>query len=134
MAQSGAFGTSPSMAVIADYFVDAVQSKSLSPYVGTIKRAGIEGVYPEVAIQGDFDGDSQLDTLYTNPYYDCGKGRIIEILDNDAATEWSRDSSGVLGTATCGDRLGASVAIADFDGDGYDDVVTCHSRKHSIVQ
>jgi hypothetical protein len=87
-----------------------------------VKQAGKQGAYAERTVEGDFDGDTQVDMLHTDPYFDCGKGRLIEILDDDTAREWGRDTTGVLGTAACDDHLGADVVVADFDGDGYDDV------------
>ncbi len=37
-------------------------------------------------------------------------------------TIWTRDTSGILGTAGCDYLFGASLAVGDFDGDGYDDL------------
>lgn len=122
MAQTGGFGTTPAKGDIADWFIDQIEQDAVHPFLGHIKRAGIEGSYPESVLQGDFDGDSQLDSLYSDPYHDCGKGRIVVVLADDTTTEWTRDTSGVLGSAACKAHFGAAIAVGDFDNDGYDDV------------
>jgi hypothetical protein len=123
LAQSGGFGEVPTKSDIASWFVDQVEDTALETYLGEIKHAGIAGNYPANKLSGDFDGDSLPDTLYTDPYHDCGKGRIIVKLADGGASAWTRDTSGVLGAAACKDYFGAAVAVGDFDGDGYDDVV-----------
>jgi hypothetical protein len=39
-----------------------------------------------------------------------------------ANQQWHQDTTGVLGTASEQDRLGAALAVGDFDGNGYDDL------------
>jgi len=71
---------------------------------------------------GDFDDDGHLEYVVSSPETNCGKGAVYVITSEGDLTVWTRDTSGILGTAACGDHFGASLAVGDFDGDGYDDL------------
>lgn len=71
---------------------------------------------------GDFDGDDIMETVVTSPETDCGKGAVYVVEADGDLTTWTRDTTGVLGTGACDDLFGASLAIADFNDDGYDDL------------
>ena len=71
---------------------------------------------------GDFDGDGHLELVVSSPETDCGKGAVYVVTFEGDLTTWTRDTYGVLGTAACGDQFGASLAVGDFDADGYDDL------------
>ena len=70
---------------------------------------------------GDFDGDGTLETVVSSPELDCGKGAVYVVAEGSVET-WTRDTTGILGTATCDDFFGAAIAVGDFDNDTYDDL------------
>ncbi|MFV8749621.1 trypsin-like serine protease [Nannocystaceae bacterium ST9] len=122
LASVGEFGEVPERDTIAAWFVAELESVAVHPFLGGIKRVGSTGSYPESVMTGDFDGDNVADKLYSDPYHACGQGRITIVLDDGSVSEWTRDTTGILGTAACKAHFGAAVAVADFDDDGYDDV------------
>jgi Mg-chelatase subunit ChlD len=72
---------------------------------------------------GDFDGDGELDQLHGEPEHNGARGRIVVDYGSAAASQyWGRASFGIQGLPAIGNRFGAAVAVADFDGDGFDDV------------
>lgn len=71
---------------------------------------------------GDFDNDGIFETVVSSPETNCGKGAVYVVTAGGDLTTWTRDTTGVLGTAACDDLFGASLAVGDFDGDGYDDL------------
>ena len=84
--------------------------------------------------QGDFDDDGELDFAIGDPYHGksgvCNGKGAVHVRYGDGTNwaiwnpdeDWTRDSASVTGTADCGDYFGASVAVGDFDNDGYDDL------------
>lgn len=72
---------------------------------------------------GDFDGDGNIEVVATAPESICGEG-VVYVADITAGsvTTWTRDTPGVLGTATCGDYFGTDVAVGNFNGDSYADL------------
>ncbi|MBK6916812.1 MAG: VCBS repeat-containing protein [Deltaproteobacteria bacterium] len=75
-----------------------------------------------VVLPGDFNGDDVVDIVVSSPETNCGKGAIYVLLSGTALTTWTRDTSGILGVASCDDLFGASLAVGDIDNDGYDDL------------
>jgi hypothetical protein len=84
-----------------------------------------------VLATGDFDNDGFADLAIGLPEEDVG-GRIdagaVQILFGSAAGLTAADqllhqnSPGVQGGSESGDRFGAALAVADYNGDGFDDV------------
>lgn len=81
------------------------------------------GDYSGDFVRGDFDGDGTPEIVVSSPEHDCGKGVVYVHEVSVSTIRWSRDSTGILGTAACNDYFGASLAVGDLDGDGYDDLV-----------
>ncbi len=82
-------------------------------------------------IGGDFDGDSRTDLAIGVPG-DTPAGvqaGIVAILYGQATglepagnQRWYQEKEGIQGDGETGDRLGAAVAVGDFDGDGFVDL------------
>ena len=80
---------------------------------------------------GDFNKDGFEDLAVGAPTEHLGSirdaGAVIVIYGAASGLSssdqlWSQDSSGIAGVAEANDRLGASLAAGDFDGDGYADL------------
>lgn len=75
---------------------------------------------------GDFDGDTALDFATGDPTNSSNAGAvdIAYGFDHTSTVDetWTRDSSGILETATAGDYFGSDLTAGDFNGDGYDDL------------
>ena len=84
--------------------------------------AGLAGARTSSVAAGDLDGDGLLDTAFGLPNAGGYVGRLVVVFGNGEIEYWTRDSPGILGVDAAYDYLGDSVAIGDFDGDGYDDL------------
>ncbi len=81
---------------------------------------------------GDFNGDGRDDMAVGVPGENVGSladaGAVNVIYGKAGGLHysgdqlWHQDSAGVEGVAEAGDRFGASLAVGDFDNDGYDDL------------
>jgi hypothetical protein len=81
---------------------------------------------------GDLDGDGAADLAIGVPGEerngDDNAGQVHVLLGSsgglttDGARIWHQDLTWVKGVAQVGDRFGAAVAIADHDGDGFNDL------------
>ena len=76
-------------------------------------------------VRGDFDSDGDLELVVSSPESESDEG-AVDVIDIAAgtATRWTRDTTGLAGSgAASGDFFGAALAVGDFDGDGYDDLL-----------
>ncbi|WDV52855.1 FG-GAP-like repeat-containing protein [Streptomyces coeruleorubidus] len=101
-----------------------------SAFAATGDRASVSGRY------GDFNGDGRVDLAASAPDATvdgtAGAGAVTIAYgsaDGAGATQAERvtisqNSKGVGGQAEAGDHFGFSVAIADFDNDGFADLAT----------
>jgi len=71
---------------------------------------------------GDFDGDTLLDRAFGYPRANGNEGIVKIVYGSQVIQIWNRDSPGILGVDATGNYLGDSIAVGDFDGDGYDDL------------
>jgi hypothetical protein len=101
-------------------------------------QTGIEGtsetndIYGEALAAGDVNGDGYGDLAVGVPYedvediVDAGAANVLNgsnlglRVDNDQI--WFQDQPGVEGTSETGDTFAKSLAIADYNGDGYGDL------------
>ncbi len=81
---------------------------------------------------GDFNGDGYGDVLVGSPLEDKGRkrdaGQVHVIYGTrsglgSSSTTIDQGTRGVPGSIDSDDRFGSSVAVGDFDNDGYDDAV-----------
>jgi hypothetical protein len=81
---------------------------------------------------GDFDGDGYDDLVIGVPYEGGRTFRmgIVHVLRGSSAgltaagsQVWGQDSPGIAERAEMRDQFGQSIAVGDFDGDGYDDLI-----------
>ncbi|MEU9576364.1 hypothetical protein [Streptomyces chilikensis] len=107
---------------------------ALVPVVTGTASAAIGGHAAVSGLTGDFNGDGHVDLVASAPdatvdgaegagvvtiAYGSAAGAGVE--QGDRATV-SQNTDGVGGEADAGDHFGFSVAVADFDEDGYDDL------------
>ncbi|MGE3164903.1 MAG: hypothetical protein AB7O52_08350 [Planctomycetota bacterium] len=97
-------------------------------------RAGASDLAGTALATGDFNGDGYQDAVIGVPRRDAGgfsDSGAIFVIHGDSTSgvrnkpftqEWSQGTAGIAGAAEDGDRLGESIAVGDFDGDGIDDV------------
>jgi hypothetical protein len=73
-------------------------------------------------VYGDFDGDSVPETVASEPTHDNVRGRVYIQNASGSVFELHRGLTEVLGSSSPWQRFGSSLAVGDFDGDGYDDL------------
>ena len=101
---------------------------------GVVKVSGDLGSALAV---GDFDGDGYDDLSAGAPGEDTpdisDAGVVYVLYGAQSSTGldsemWHQDIPSIDGIAEVDDRFGESIAVGDFDGDGYDDLVVGASR------
>ena len=84
--------------------------------------AGLTGTETPSMAAGDFDGDTLLDRAFGYPRANGTEGIVKIVYGSQVIEIWNRDTAGVLGADASGNYFGDSIAVGDFDGDGYDDL------------
>ncbi len=94
--------------------------------------AGVGAVFGRVLATGDLDRDGFDDLVIGAPGDNVNghsaAGTFITLfgsrdgLVGAGSRLWSQKSTGIQGGPQAGDRFASSLAVGDFDGDGYDDV------------
>ncbi|MCR9166461.1 MAG: FG-GAP repeat protein [Nannocystaceae bacterium] len=88
----------------------------------TTVAAGLTGTATPSMAAGDFDGDTLLDRAFGYPQANGTEGVVKIVYGSQVIEIWNRDAPGVLGADATGNNLGDSIAVGDFDRDGYDDL------------
>ncbi len=94
---------------------------------GLIGTDGPNDCVGDAVVAGDFDDDGFGDLAVGSPG-DRGFGAVHVVPGSvtgpilAASVRVDQDTGGVKGKAEFDDRLGAAMAVGDFDGDGYDDL------------
>ena len=97
-------------------------------------------LFGDALAAGDFDGDGAIDLAVGVPWEDIGTAiyggavHVLYGLRGVGLTEtgnqlWHQDSPGIGGAAETDDEFGTSLAVGDFDGDGYDDLAVGAMRE-----
>ena len=86
--------------------------------------------FGQVLAVGDFNGDGYQDVAIGTPGEDNGAGAVdvmygsvAYLKGSNADDHFIQGSDGIFGVQEPGDAFGSALAVADFDGDGFDDLV-----------
>ncbi|NTU72288.1 MAG: cadherin-like domain-containing protein, partial [Coriobacteriia bacterium] len=121
------FATGYSWQLESTYEIDPIDStiESLSVDMGTQRLLNDDAVNPHDTVAADFNGDGHLD-LATAEYYGYGYQQYVHVALYDEATDGYTASATRYPTPTSYYGV-SSVATADFNGDGFADLVAAMS-------
>jgi hypothetical protein len=81
---------------------------------------------------GDFNGDGYPDLVIGAPKYSQGAYRSgAAFVYYNRGSGWSNDSDLIVGAPQSGARFGSAVAVGDFNGDGFDDLLVGAPEYHN---
>ncbi|MFO7565153.1 MAG: FG-GAP-like repeat-containing protein [Enhygromyxa sp.] len=72
---------------------------------------------------GDFNGDGRKDRVWGEPEHDNHRGRVLVQYNGRSEPEAWQQGGPIIDSPEPGDKFGAAVAVGDFNGDGFDDLV-----------
>jgi len=121
-ANAGDFGFPIDEAQVYDWFIDNAEASAVDLFLGSIHPSGAVASTLSDGLDGDFDGDGFTDRVLSQPFHGCGEGRIVVDMDSGSREFFDQDTVGILGANACEDHFGASLAVGDFNADGFDDV------------
>ena len=92
------------------------------------RPSGAPAGRPPTTAKGDFNGDGFGDLAIGAPGENDGAGAVHVLygsatgLSTTGSQFWSQDSAGIADTAEAGDDFGRSLAVGNFNGDGFNDL------------
>jgi hypothetical protein len=89
---------------------------------GNVASAALPGCQSDIPVEGDVDGDGRSDLVVGLPGRSNGRGEV-DLRLTTAPSRILTPAAVGLGASAPGDRFGASVALADLNEDGCDELI-----------